>query len=134
MTERIKKQFELVKKQADKADKFFNDDELLPEALQNILILMENCTNIIKDIFNNYPKKDHFETNLVMKDLYRRKILKQDYSKYHKELKDYRAKSYFGEYSKTEKILPPRASLMVYLKKGKEIFEETSKVFNEKVK
>lgn len=134
MTERIKKQFELAKKQAEKAEKLFDNEEFLPEALQNIFALIENCANIIKDIYNKFPKRSHFGVNLVLKDLFRRKILKQDYSKFHKDLNDYRARAYFGEYSKKEKVLPPKASLMVYLKKGKELFQETSKIFNEKVK
>ena len=128
MTERIKNQYELIQKQVGKAEKLFEDDDFLPEALLNTFTLIENCANIIKDIHNNFPKTRHSDIDLVLKDLFRRKLLKQDYATYHKELNDYRAKAFFGEYSREKKVLPPKASLKIYLVKAKELFHETKKI------
>lgn len=128
MTKRIENQYELTKKQAEKAEKFFEDDESLPEALLNTFTLMENCANIIKDIYNHFPKTSHPGVNLVLKDMFRRKILKQDYSVFHKQLNDYRSKAFFGEYSREKKVLPPKPSLKIYLKKAKGLFNETKKI------
>ena len=131
MTKRIKNQYELIKNQAEKAQKLFEDKEFLAEALYNAFTLMENCANIIKDIYNNFPKTTHIAVNGILKDLFRREILKQDYSKFHHELNNYRAKAFFGEYSREERILPPKESLKIYLKKARDLFDETKKIIEE---
>lgn len=126
---RIEEQYELVKKQVEKADKLFEDSEMLPEALQNIFAIFENCANLLKDIKNMTPRTDHLEINTILKDMKRRNILKQDYSKYHSDLNNYRVRAFFGEYSREKDIIiPPKTSLKVYLKKAKELFDETKVV------
>lgn len=131
MSKRITNQYELIKKQAEKAENLFKEDKYLPEALLNAFTLIENCANIVKDIHNHYPKDSHIEINLVLKDLFRRRILKQDYSIFHKELNDYRARAFFGEYSREKKVLPPKASLEIYIRKSKELFDEIKKIVEE---
>ena len=123
---RIEEQYELVKKQAEKADKLFEDKEMLPEALQNTFAIFENCANLLKDIKNMTPRAEHLEINAILKDMWRRNILKQDYSRYHSDLNNYRVRAFFGEYSREKDIvLPPIESLKAYLKKARELFNET---------
>ena len=122
---RIKNQYELVKNQVEKAEKLFEDEGMLPEALMNIFAIFENCANLLKDVKNHFPKSKHYKVNEILSDLYRRKILNQDYTAYHSQLNDYRVIALFGEYSREKKPLPPKASLRSYLKKATELFRET---------
>lgn len=132
---RIEKQYELVKKQVEKADKLFEDYEMMPEALQNIFAIFENCANLLKDIKNMTPRTDHPEINAILKDMGRRNVLKQDYSRYHSDLNNYRVRAFFGEYSREKDVvLPPKASLKIYLKKAKELFDETKVVVEDYIK
>lgn len=105
---RIEKQYGLVKKQVEKAQKLFEEDDKLPEALQNIFAIFENCANLLKDIKNMTPKSKHSDINYILKEMYIRKLLKQDYSSFHLKLSDYRVKAFFGEYSRIKEPLPPK--------------------------
>lgn len=132
---RIEEQYELVKKQVEKADKLFEDNDMLPESLQNIFAIFENCANLLKDIKNMTPRTNHLEINAILKDMKRRNILKQDYSRYHSDLNNYRVRAFFGEYSREKDIvLPPKTSLKVYLKKARELFDETKIVVEDYIK
>ena len=94
---RKENQYELVKKQVEKAPKLFEDKDLLPEALQNIFVIFENCANLLKDTKNKVKKTKHDDITFVLQDMFRRKFLKKDYSRLHSELADYRVVAFFGE-------------------------------------
>lgn len=131
---RIEKQYELVKKQVEKAPKLFEDNDMLPEALQNVFAIFENCANLLKDIKNMTHKSKHTEISFILKDMYRRKLLKQDYSQTHLKLNDYRVKAFFGDYSRVKEPLPPKASLKLYLRKANELFNEVKVIAEEYIK
>lgn len=131
---RIEVQYGLVKTQVEKAEKLFLDPEMLPEALQNIFAIFENCANLIKDIKNHFPKSQHTKINAILREMYLRKVLKQDYSAYHDQLNDYRVIAFFGEYSRENKPMPPKASLKIYLTKAKELYLEIRPIAEEYLK
>ncbi len=131
---RIEKQYELVKKQVGKAQKLFEDDDTLPEALQNIFAIFENCANLLKDVKNMTARSKHSDVNYILKDMYIRKLLKQDYSLFHLKLSDYRVKAFFGEYSRIKEPLPPKSSLKIYLTKSIELFNEVKPIVDGYIK
>src|SRR3989339_816173 len=125
---RIEEQYGLVKKQVEKAPKLLEDKDMLPEAVYNTFVIFENCANLLKDIKNNTPRSKHSEINEILKDMYRRKILKKDYSLQHAELANYRVKAFFGEYSRVKGPLPPKGVLKSYLDKAIELFDEVKPI------
>lgn len=131
---RIEDQYELVKKQVKKAPKLFEGKDMLPEALQNIFAIFENCANLLKDIKNMTPRSKHSEVTYILKDMYIRKFLKQDYSQPHLKLNDYRVKAFFGDYSRIKEPLPPKSSLKIYLTKSIELFNEIKPITEKYIK
>ena len=131
---RIENQYELVKKQVEKASKLFEDKDMLPEALQNIFAIFENCANLLKDTKNSIKKTSHTDITFVFQDLFRRKILKKNYSKLHSELAEYRVIAFFGEYSREPKPLPPKLALKRYLDSAIELFNEVKPIVEEYIK
>jgi len=121
---RIEDQYELVKAHVKKSSKLFDDKDTLPEALQNSFAIMEICANLLKDLYNHIKLADHRAITHILQDMYRRGKLKKDYSKYHKELAEYKINAYYGEYSRSPKPLPPKSSLKKYLAHALELFEE----------
>jgi hypothetical protein len=131
---RIENQYELVKKQVEKAPKLFEDNNMLPEALQNIFAIFEISANLLKDTKNNIKKTSHIDINSVLKEMFRRGILKKDYSKLHTELAEYRVIAFYGEYSRQPRTMPPKASLKHYLNSAIELFNEVKLVVEEYIK
>jgi hypothetical protein len=131
---RIEKQYELVKKQVEKAPKLFEDKDMLPEAIQNIFSIFENCANLIKDVKHNIKKTKHSDITFVLQDMFRRKVLKKNYSKLHSELAEYRVIAFFGEYSRNPKPLPPKASLKHYLESAIELFDNITPIVEKYIK
>jgi len=125
---RIENQYDLVKKQIEKAPKLFEEKEMLPEALQNIFAIFENCANLLKDTKNKVKKTKHTDITFVLQDMFRRKLLKKDYSRLHSQLTNYRVLAYFGEYSREPKPLPPKGALRHYLDSAIELFNEVKPI------
>ena len=126
MYERAKNNFALTKKKIGYAEDFFKKDDL-NEAIHYIWIVFENCINIIKDIKNQKPIKEHKTKIDVFDAYYNIGILKQNYSIYFELLEKLRVRADFGDYALAPKI-PNKEKVKEYLDKAKELFEETKKI------
>lgn len=129
MFERAKNNFELTKKKLGHAEDFFKKDDL-NETIHYVWVVFENCINIIKDIKNQMPLKEHKTKIDTFEVYYNIGILKQNYSYYFEQLEKLRVRADFGEYALAPKI-PGKDKVKEFLGKAKELFEETSAILKE---
>lgn len=126
MFERAKNNFELTKKKLSHANDFFKKEDL-NETIHYIWVVFENCINIIKDIKNQTPLKEHKTKIDTFQHYYDLGILKQDYAPYFDKLEKLRLRADFGQYALAPRI-PDKEDVKEYLEKAKELFDETSKI------
>ena len=123
LIERVEKQLSHAKSELEKAERFSEEKEK-EHLVLSLFSIFESCLNIVKDIKDNRPLKEHEEKTKYFKWYFEMDFFKKDYSDDHLKLNQYRKRAQYEQYSGAPKI-PDVSSLKSFLNKAKDLISET---------
>ncbi len=120
---RIDNQLRYARDELKKAKRFVNENEKVHLVI-SLFSVFESCLNIVKDIKDNKPLREHEEITKYFKWYFEMGFLKKDYSDDHLKLNQYRKRAQYEQYSGAPRI-PEIVSLTPFLEQAKSLISET---------
>lgn len=125
---RVEKQLSHTKNEIKKAERFIEENEK-EHLVLSLFSIFESCINIVKDIKDNKPLKEHEEKTKYFKWYFEMGFFKKNYSDDHLKLNQYRKRAQYEQYSGAPTI-PDISKLKLFLGKAKELILETENMIN----
>ena len=120
---RVNAQLSYAKDELKKAERFAEENEKVHLVI-SLFSVFESCLNIMKDIKDNRPLREHEEITKYFKWYFEMGFFKKDYSNDHLKLNQYRKRAQYEQYSGAPRI-PEISSLKSFLNKAQDLISET---------
>lgn len=120
---RVNNQLAHAKEELKKAERFIEENEKVHLVI-SLFSVFESCLNIVKDIKDNRPLREHEEITKYFKWYFEMGFFKKDYSDYHLKLNQYRKRAQYEQYSGAPRI-PEIDKLRPFLNKANDLVSET---------
>lgn len=120
---RVNRQLSYAKDELKKAERFAEENEKAHLVI-SLFSVFESCLNIVKDMKDSRPLREHEEITKYFKWYFEMGFFKKDYSDEHLKLNQYRKRAQYEQYSGAPKI-PEINGLKTFLNKAEELILET---------